>query len=85
MAVTRGGSVIVVTGTETLAGPIDIQSVQNNATTSFTITRGSVTMLSGGAGGGAILNAHIRSAGPIVVTVTGGGSVTLHLRVEAER
>ena len=73
------------TGTETVAGPIDIQSIQSNATTSFTIVKGGVTMLSGGVGSGAILGVHLRAAGPVVVTVVGGGSVSLHLRVSSER
>ena len=85
MAVSYAGSTITVSGTETLSGPIDIQSVQNSATTSFSIAKASGTvMLSGGVGAGAILPAHIRSAGSIIVTVT-GGSITLHLRVQSER
>lgn len=85
MAAVYAGSAVVCTGTTTIQGPIDIDGVQNSATTSYTITRGGTTMLSGAAGTGATSVVRIRSAGPIVVTVVGGGSVTLFLKVAAER
>lgn len=85
MSATYAGSAVVCDGTTTIAGPIDIDSIQNNATASVTIAKSGITVFSGGAGAGAVVPMHFRSAGPIVVTVNGGGSVTLFLRVASER
>lgn len=86
MAITTGGNVWVCTGTTTITGPVDIAAVKNDATTSASIAHASssVVMWNAGAGSGAIVSMPLRSAAGIVVTVTGGGSVTLYLRTQTE-
>lgn len=87
MAVTAAGSALVCTGTTSIDGPIDVQSILNNATTSFSITKvGSAGVIASGAAASAvILPIHFRTSSDITVTVTGGGSITLYLRVQSER
>jgi hypothetical protein len=85
MALVRAGSTVVVTGTETIPGPVDMSGFQNNATTSFTVAKGATTVLSGGAGTGQIERVDLRAASGFVVTVTGGGSLTLYLAVSARQ
>lgn len=84
MAATYAGSAIVCTGTTSIDGPLMLTGIINNATTSFTITRGGNTVISGGAGA-TFNDFKFRSSGPITVTVVGGGSVTLHLQGPAVR
>lgn len=85
MAATYVGSSIICTGTTTIATPVDIVGIQNNATTSFTIAKGANTILTGGVGAGTALPLQLRSAGGVTVTVLGGGSVTLLLAVSSRR
>jgi hypothetical protein len=85
MAATYVGSSIVCAGTTVISTPVDLDAIQNNATTSFTISKGATTILSGGAGVGATLQLPLRSAGGLTVTVVGGGTVTLLLAVSARR
>ena len=85
MAQTRQANTIVVTGAETVPGPVDIVGILNNATTSFTIADDGRTAFAGGAGTNSMISVPLRSASGFVVTVTGGGSVTLILRVSRHR
>lgn len=85
MAATHVASTIVCSGTTTIPGVVDVAAIINNATTSFTIAKGANTILAGPAGTGQTIDASIRSANGLTVTVVGGGSVTLCLAVSARR
>jgi hypothetical protein len=84
MAAARHGSTIVVTGTTTLDaatyGKLDVVGIHNNATTSATVAIGSDVIWSAGTTKqtDAI---EFRVDEDLVCTVTGGGSITLLLRV----
>ncbi len=80
MAATRVGSTIVVTGTTTISETIDVEAVANNSTTSVTISDGTTTFLTLGNTKDVIF-APFRLDGGCVVTVVGGGSITLFLRI----
>lgn len=79
MAQTRVGSAIVCTLTETVAGKLDIVGIISAATTSATISDGTTEFFSCGSTK-ETHNVCIR-LDSAVVTVTGGGYVTLLLRV----
>jgi hypothetical protein len=85
MAATYVGNAIVCTGTTTISTPVDLEAVQNNATTSFSISKGATTILTGGVGAGGVTLQPLRAAGGITVTVVGGGSITLFLAVSSRR
>lgn len=81
MAATNVGTMTVVTGTTTVAGPHDIVGITCAATTSCTITDGTTEFFSCGSTK-EYQNVEFRTNTDLVVTVTGGGYITLHQRVK---
>jgi hypothetical protein len=82
MAATNVGTMIVCTGTTTVTAPpggFHVVGITCNATTSATITDGTTEFFACGS-----TKEHqaidFRTNTDLVVTVTGGGYVTLHLR-----
>lgn len=81
MAATNVGTTIVVTGTTTVTGQHDIIGILCAATTSATITDGTTEFFSCGSTK-EYQAAEFRTNTDLVVTVTGGGYITLFKRVK---
>ena len=85
MPAVHAGTAVVCTGTTVIQGPIQVDGILNQATTSSSITKGANTIWSGVAATNTVSPCRFRSSGPITVTVVGGGSITLYLKNDSNR